>query len=376
MPKCDVCGKTSLLPEKIGNVHICKLCYLKANGPFWNRQYDKKEEAEKQRCKALEAAHQQHFPQPVIMAINGFFMDQINAAQICDCCGQAVQYRQSIGNANICRSCFGKINTPAWRQTDYLDNDAVEENRNRILKIATQNHFPAIVIDSINQHFDSKLQPGLLFYLEGVPGQTLKVFTDHCLLFTDQDDFDKKEIAVAFTNALGNGKPEEGFFSDEIKKTIIRSVISGGIVKTGMKLATSAVINSAVGKSNPKTEKFRIIPGEYKIDFHLYEYAEYQKTGENDIGFIRFFNIRSKSPQSDVIFFFDTDTEKLTRAYKEICNRMEKISNPILTNTVEQQPSKQEISAADEILKYKNLLDIGAITQEEYDAKKKELLKL
>ena len=33
-------------------------------------------------------------------------------------------------------------------------------------------------------------------------------------------------------------------------------------------------------------------------------------------------------------------------------------------------------SAADEILKYKNLLDIGAITQEEYDAKKKQLLNL
>ena len=32
-------------------------------------------------------------------------------------------------------------------------------------------------------------------------------------------------------------------------------------------------------------------------------------------------------------------------------------------------------SAADEILKYKQLLDCGAITQEEYDAKKKQLLK-
>lgn len=33
-----------------------------------------------------------------------------------------------------------------------------------------------------------------------------------------------------------------------------------------------------------------------------------------------------------------------------------------------------QASAADEILKYKNLLDIGAITQEEFDMKKKELL--
>ncbi len=33
-------------------------------------------------------------------------------------------------------------------------------------------------------------------------------------------------------------------------------------------------------------------------------------------------------------------------------------------------------SNADEIKKYKELLDIGAITQEEYDAKKKQLLGL
>ena len=34
------------------------------------------------------------------------------------------------------------------------------------------------------------------------------------------------------------------------------------------------------------------------------------------------------------------------------------------------------ISAADEIMKYKQLLDVGAITQDEYDAKKKQLLGL
>ena len=37
-------------------------------------------------------------------------------------------------------------------------------------------------------------------------------------------------------------------------------------------------------------------------------------------------------------------------------------------------PNTNNISAADEILKYKNLLDLGAITQEEFDCKKKELL--
>lgn len=39
-------------------------------------------------------------------------------------------------------------------------------------------------------------------------------------------------------------------------------------------------------------------------------------------------------------------------------------------------PAAPALSSADEILKYKNLLDMGVITQEEFDAKKKELLGL
>lgn len=38
--------------------------------------------------------------------------------------------------------------------------------------------------------------------------------------------------------------------------------------------------------------------------------------------------------------------------------------------------SAKSVSAADEIAKYKDLLDSGAITQEEFDAKKKQLLGL
>jgi hypothetical protein len=41
-----------------------------------------------------------------------------------------------------------------------------------------------------------------------------------------------------------------------------------------------------------------------------------------------------------------------------------------------EQGSKKEYSEADELLKYKNLLDAGAITPEEYSAKKKQLLGL
>ncbi|WP_419724593.1 SHOCT domain-containing protein [Terrisporobacter petrolearius] len=38
------------------------------------------------------------------------------------------------------------------------------------------------------------------------------------------------------------------------------------------------------------------------------------------------------------------------------------------------KPNNTNNSSADEILKYKNLLDMGAITEEEFNDKKKQLL--
>lgn len=50
-----------------------------------------------------------------------------------------------------------------------------------------------------------------------------------------------------------------------------------------------------------------------------------------------------------------------------ICNQQQPVA---------EAPIQQNSSIADEILKYKNLLDMGAITQAEFDAKKSELLKI
>jgi len=47
-----------------------------------------------------------------------------------------------------------------------------------------------------------------------------------------------------------------------------------------------------------------------------------------------------------------------------------------LLSTIEEGKRDQETSSADEIIKLKSLLDNGVITQEEFEAKKKELLNL
>ncbi len=67
--------------------------------------------------------------------------------------------------------------------------------------------------------------------------------------------------------------------------------------------------------------------------------------------------------------------QKILSILEFICHKDERAGNPAEVEEKEAD-SKASYSAADEIKKYKELLDMGAITQEEYDAKKAKLLEL
>ena len=378
MAKCDVCGKNSLLPERFGEINVCKICFIKANGPFWKHQYDRHEDAEKHRCKTLETIHKQNFPQPVVSAINDFFITQMNAMLICDCCGLPVQHRQPLGKANICKDCFNKINTSAWKATEYEDNQAVEKNREKVLKIAAKNNFPPIVVDGINSHFDSKIQQGLVCVASSSRGQKLKVYETHCVL-TTTDSFDVDEISKEYGKVLKKMQPKESLFSNSAAKSLARSVLSGGFVKAGINLATSAAINVAADAIAPEKGMFKVVKGQYRIDYFEYDYVDFQKVGDNEIGFIRFRNSKfGGKPTEDIIFFFGSSSG-MEETYNEICKWMEisRKPQPAIAPAETHQPQQgMAMSAADEILKFKQLLDMGVITQEEFDAKKKQILGL
>ena len=376
MAKCDVCGKTSLLPEKFGEVNVCKVCFLKANGLFWKRQYERYEDAQKQRSKALENVNKLEFPQRVIEAIDQFFVNQMDTMLQCDCCGQSVQHLQLLGKANICKDCFGKINSLAWNETEYDDNEGVEKNRQKVLKIATKNGFPPIVVDGINKHFDNKIQKGLICFVNGGKGQKLKVFNTHCVLITT-GNFDVETISELYGKALKSTQPKESIFSNGVAKSLARNVLKGGIVKAGINLATSAAINATADKISPEKGIFRVIKGDYTINYTEYDFVDYQKCDENEVGFIRFRSSRGGGRQSeDIIFFFGSDDNKIDKAYEAIREGISLSRYPCI-NVQEDVTTTQKNnikSIADELLKLKNLLEEGIITQQEFDVLKKDLI--
>lgn len=352
---------------------------MKINGPLWKyRTYEKFGDAQYQREKALENASKQNFPPVVFEGINAFFDSQTGGMNRCDCCGETVQTLQTLGEAKICKKCFSKINTSAWKETEYESNEEVENNRQKILKIASKNNFPLVAIDGINRYFDNKIQKDLIRIIDNHRGQILKVYKTHCVLVTN-DSFNVEEISKKYGKAIKKGLPRENFISNIEAKSLARSILKGGIVGAGINLATSAAINVAADAIAPSKGMFKVVKGSMTINYQEYDQVELQKVGDNEIGFIRFRNSKhNDNPSEDIVFFFGSSEGK-EKLYNEICQCIEsakKIQRTVEMPSAPVQQAIPQISVADEILKFKNLLDMGAITQDEFDAKKKELLSL
>lgn len=387
MEKCRVCGKTSIVPERIGNISLCKMCFVKINGPAWKYlKFDKKETVEKQRSLAVEAAKSKGFPEDVITEINNYFDYQEQSMSVCDGCGAEVQKAYLVGKGKLCKKCYSKINTSAWREDDYISNEEIEKNRNKVLNNVSKYGFPKDVIDGINNHFNEMIMEGLIGGMKGRE-QKLMVFEDRCVLFTN-DYFNSEEMGKRYAKLLRKIKPNNNDFLNEgvnIAQSLVTGVISSGSLTEGLKragksYATTSILNAAIDKYSPLTGSvpFKVIKGKTVIRYDYYDIVEFVNSrpigDDEELGFLRFRS--SKLPEDEMnslLFFFSYDNDMAQRIYSYIHDRINTIKEKT-HQAVEKKQSMANFSVADEILKFKNLLDLGVITQEEFDKKKKELL--
>ena len=84
-------------------------------------------------------------------------------------------------------------------------------------------------------------------------------------------------------------------------------------------------------------------------------------------------NMKQSNFFNENSFTFDTSVQS-NEKMREVADYVRGRVNAIKNGATQKQES--QISVADEIKKFKELLDMGAITQEEFDAKKKQLLGL
>lgn len=121
------------------------------------------------------------------------------------------------------------------------------------------------------------------------------------------------------------------------------------------------------------------LAGEKTIPISAIQSVQFKEGGMLTNGFIQFAVMGGREKQGGV-FAATQDENTVMLKIGEQSNTGKKIKEYIESRILElskpQTAVVQQVSAADEIVKFKGLLDAGVITQEEFDAKKKQLLNL
>lgn len=132
-----------------------------------------------------------------------------------------------------------------------------------------------------------------------------------------------------------------GYEYTENGETVTKGGIGGAVIGGALFGATGAIVGSAASKKKSKTEITTMT--------------------------VRLSLTNPYHNSLEFIFHFKPDAVSLISFLESLEHKAASVSP---------SSSSSELSSADEILKYKKLLDIGAITQEEYDCKKEQLLNL
>ena len=253
-------------------------------------------------------------------------------AKECLVCGKsigALTGKVAIADGHICTEC--------WKEAG-MDNS--------VASLMSGRQYTSDVIRKIfenrkkNQHLIESFQP------------TKKIgaisFDDNTQSFIIEKS--KKSKDLYFFNQIVNFELLEN--GETITRGGLGSAVAGGLLFGDV----GAVVGSAIGgkKTKPVCKSMQV-----KI------------------------TLRDCPKQTEYINLISSDTKTSSFVYKtayrsaqDTLSALQLAVEKANKNASSDTPVQQATSSADEILKYKNLLDAGIITQEEFDAKKKQLLGL
>ncbi len=247
-----------------------------------------------------------------------------NICAICDSKTSFFQNRRKLADDDVvCDKCFRRASSLSAKQMTFTKNVSLEEVKQSIIDSnkngeyllnfkSTQDIGDAVKFDDKNKRF----------------------------LILGHDEFYIVNYSdVASFELIKNG--------DVITKSGLGRAIAGGVLFGG----AGAVVGAVTGKGKEKD-----YCNSLKIKINT-------KNPDHTLYYINFLNKRVKEGSSEYSI-----------AYSE-----SQLTLSLLQRNCEVQDEDADttaISASEEIMKYKNLLDAGAITEDEYNEKKKQLLNL
>lgn len=335
---------------------------------------------------------------------------------ICGVCGKNSILPETYGTLTLCKKCAMKIITPTWKNAVYSTNDELIERRDSVIQKARKSAFSQEAISALEKYFNGQIVDGLIKLYDGCAGQILTVIDDHFVIDT-REEFDYEEIEREYRAMVspllrgkGGSNPEEKSGIDgEVLASAAHNIISGfasgaSLGKSVMRAsATIAAEMTAKDKKNSKDSE--PVNVELRITFgrREFRYSDFSDVvlrlpiGEEDYGFVKFQKGLQPNAEKDVLFFFSENKAKEIKKLHAIIqekislfakdrdlyeNNLEQIikaegmQNDLRDHIIISSNQKSYISAPEELMKWKQLLDVQAITQEEYNAKKKQLLGL
>ena len=316
----------------------------------------------------------------------------------CDVCGKDSLFPETIGELTLCKLCSMKILAPTWRNNTYTSNDEVLDDRERAIKLAVRSRFPDSAVAALGEYFDEQIVEGLVKTFEGGAGQDISLFEDHLTIDT-YSSFDAAAAFRAFrmmtARSLTAAENEQRMA--EATELLLKGMASGKTTKKEAALTCAGIASEMlenqmkVAASIPNPE-VRSGAWSWRYSFFRDVTLILPSSEDSSYGFIQLQRGKELNPAKDLVFFFKQaamskgDPEQLRDLlYRGIADNAEervqriresrrrRASGSEEARTVVMQP---QVSAPEELLKWKQLLDAGAISQDEYDAKKAQLLNL
>ena len=304
--------------------------------------------------------------------------------KICDICGKSTILVSNFDDVVLCKSCMIKLKMYSKKQ-EYETNDDVLKEKEKIKDKAVKMGASDKVLMLLEKRYNSRIIEGLVYNIEG-ERQRIKIFENYFQIITYEIDDELKKKYYKVMNESDSGIASELLSNIDMSSIALGLIAPGGIATKGVKIVKSATLatgaKTIMNSVNSKINSFPMYKGERTIRYDEYDSIKIKVSDKVGLGVLIFHNTKNSNIE-DAVFMFSNYEDKVNKVNK-ICDYiksrvMDIIKANSANNQSQQQFIKQEninLSVADEILKFKKLLDMGAITEEEYNKKKAELLNL
>ena len=224
---------------------------------------------------------------------------------------------------------------------------------------------------------DNKESGKIIIIIDGGMGQILRIYNDYFVINTTEDFYEP--TARKIYKSKGATEPSKGLIEEfgEVGKEFGEAFAEMG----------EAFSSTYAEKRKKKLGVLEIDEGERRESFYNCVSSDGVNIGANKRGYI---SVITKSDE-ELLFFFDCENKDLTRELPEIFSvlkqRIFAANNPvkvIKTSISETEQNNEKLEnvtktnmtdALEQIRKMKELLDMNAITQDEFETMKKGVLK-